>query len=345
MSNLRIPAFFLALFLFSASCKKATSSDSGNSQAPTNLSVSAAVSPDSSGTVLFTSTANNATSYSYDFGDGNSKTTSKDTLTYKYSSLGTNTYTVTVTAYSASGLSAQKSIPVTVNVASFYNTLLWSDEFSTDGPPDSTKWGYDIGNNYGWGNSELEYYTSRPQNVIVQNGVLKIYALKESYNGYSYTSGRMNTLNKFSFTYGRVDISAQLPASIGTSPSLWMLGSNIASVGWPACGEIDLMNETGKGLNAIYGSLEYVGKDTGNTTLISNSSTAYHKYSLQWSPTTISIYVDDVSYFTFANSSGTPFNLDFFFIFNIAMGGAFGGAVDPGFTKDSMMVDYIRVYH
>src|ERR1022692_4610321 len=119
MSNLRIPAFFLALFLFSASCKKATSSGGGNTQvAPTNLSVSAAVSPDSSGTVLFTSTANNATSYSYDFGDGNKKTTSKDTLTYKYSSIGTYTYTVTVIAYSVSGLSVQKSIPVTINVAS-----------------------------------------------------------------------------------------------------------------------------------------------------------------------------------------------------------------------------------
>ena len=348
MSNLRITLFSFALFTLAASCKKNSSSGGGNTQvAPTNLSVTAAVSPDSSGTVLFTSMANNAISYSYDFGDGNKKSTSNDTLTYKYSSIGTNTYTVMVTAYSASGLSAQKSIPVTINVASTYNynTLFWSDEFSTDGAPDSTIWGYDIGNNNGWGNSELEYYTSRPQNVIVQNGILKIYALKESYNGFNYTSTRMLTLNKFSFTYGRVDISAQLPASIGTWPALWMLGSNIGSVSWPACGEMDIMEQKGSQLNTIYGTLHFVGNNPGSTTVISNASTAFHKYSLQWSPTTISIYVDDVSYFTFANSGGTPFNLDFFFIFNIAMGGTFGGAVDPGFTKDSMMVDYVRVYH
>jgi len=233
-------------------------------------------------------------------------------------------------------------------IADGYTTLVWSDEFNTAGPPDSSKWGYDIGNGSdGWGNQELEYYTSRPENVIVKDGYLKIIARKENYNGMAYTSARLLSKNKFSFTYGKVEISAKFPAAVGTWPALWMLGSNIETVNWPACGEIDIAEQRGSELNKIYGTLHYPGlpgSGNGSTKIIKDASAAFHKYTLEWSPATIAISVDDAPYFTTENKGSLPFNHDFFFIFNIAMGGQFAGKVDPAFTADSMLVDYVRVY-
>ena len=114
-------------------------------------------------------------------------------------------------------------------------TLVWSDEFNVPGSPDPTKWGFDIGGG-GWGNNELEYYTNRQANAVISNGTLKIIALKEVYNGSSYTSARMLSNNLYSFKYGRIDVRAKLPASTGTWPAIWMLGNNIATAGWPGCG-------------------------------------------------------------------------------------------------------------
>lgn len=234
-------------------------------------------------------------------------------------------------------------------IADDYTTLVWSDEFNTEGQPDSSKWGYDIGTgSNGWGNAELEYYTSRPENVIVKDGFLKITARKENYNGSAYTSARLLSKNKFSFTYGKVVISAKFPAAVGTWPALWILGNNIETVGWPACGEIDIAEQRGTELNKIYGTLHYPGlsgSGYGNTKLISNATTAFHKYTLEWTPTAITISVDDAPYFTSENKGSLPFNHDFFFIFNIAVGGGFGGNVDPAFISDSLVVDYIRVYN
>lgn len=343
MRNLIIKGILFSLITIAIGCKKG-GSNSTPVVAPSNLTISATVSADSSGNVSFNATADNAVSYSFDLGDGNSKTSYTGTLTYQYTQVGTNSYTVTVTATGSTGLTAKKSIPVTVTVKQPFTTLVWSDEFNTDGAPDTTKWGYDLGNNGGWGNNELEYYTNRPQNVIVQGGYLKIIALKEGYMGSPYTSARMLSQNKFSFQYGKVDISAQLPSGVGTWPALWMLGSNINTVSWPACGEIDIMEQVGRQLNTIYGTLHYPGNDPGSTTVISNASTAFHKYTLEWSSTLITIMVDDVPYFTFPNTNSLPFNQNFFMIFNIAMGGNFGGAVAPSFTSDSMLVDYVRVY-
>ena len=131
--------------------------------------------------------------------------------------------------------------------------LVWADEFNTKGAPDSTKWSYDIGTgDWGWGNNEKEYYTSRSENVSISKGMLKITALKENYNGSAYTSTRMLTRDKFQFTYGKVEVRAKLPAGVGTWPAIWMLGSNIKTVGWPNCGEIDIMEHKGCDLNKIY---------------------------------------------------------------------------------------------
>ena len=239
-----------------------------------------------------------------------------------------------------------KTDPIVVNEN--YTTLAWSDEFNKDGSPDPTKWGYDLGTGNGFGNNELEYYTNRPENVIIKNGVLTIKAIRENYNGSAYTSTRMLTQNKFAFTYGKVEVRAKLPVGVGTWPAIWMLGSNINSVSWPNCGEIDIMEHLGRDLNKIYATLHYPGHSGANgnsaTKMIQNATTEFHIYSLVWSPLNIKIYVDDQLINSVANSSGIPFNHDFFLILNVAMGGDFGGPVDPAFTSSSMDIDYVRVY-
>ena len=200
----------------------------------------------------------------------------------------------------------------------------------------------------GWGNAELEYYTSRSDNVIVQGGVLKIKAIKESYSGSAYTSARILTMNKFAFTYGKVEVRAKLPAGVGTWPAIWMLGSNLNTAIWPACGEIDIMEQKGSELNKIYGTLHYPGHSggsaNGSTLVINNSTTEFHIYTLEWTAASIQIAVDGIVYQSVANSAAIPFSHDFFLILNVAMGGTFGGTVDPAFTNATMEVDYIRVY-
>ncbi len=216
-----------------------------------------------------------------------------------------------------------------------------------NGAPDPAKWGYDLGGG-GWGNNELEYYTSRPENVIVQDGVLKIKAIKETYNGSAYTSTRLISKNKFEFTYGKVEVRAKIPAGVGTWAAIWMLGYNIGTVGWPACGEIDIMEHVGRSLNTIYGTLHYPGRSGGNadgkTKVIANATTEFHLYTLEWNATSIKISADDQLIHIVANSSSIPFHHNFFFILNVAMGGGLGGPVDPAFTNATMEVDYIRVY-
>ena len=336
-------SFLIPMFVFVCSCSKSNSSVSNT--APTGLTVSANVSTDSTGNVSFTASATNATSYDFDFGDGSYLNVVSGITTYKYSTSGT--YTVNVIAKNASGLITSKSIQITVLVL---QTAVWSDEFNINGAPDASKWTYDLGtgSDGGWGNAELQCYTSRPDNVIVQNGVLKITAKKETYSGRSYTSARIKTQGLYGFTYGRIEISAKLPSAVGTWPALWMLGSNLANAGWPACGEMDIMEQKGNELNKIYGTIHYPGHSggggVGSTLTISNSSTQFHKYTLDWSAISIKMYVDNVLYLTVPNTSALPFNQDFFFIFNVAMGGNFGGTIDPAFSFDTMEVDYIRVY-
>ncbi|HZI52726.1 MAG TPA: family 16 glycosylhydrolase [Chitinophagaceae bacterium] len=331
--------FSVLLIIGIASCKKG---DNIDNIAPTDLVVTATVSNDSSGTVAFTATAKNAVSYEYDFGNGFSLTVLSGLTNYKYAASGT--YTVTVTASSTSGQTISKTLQVTVTVVL---KLKWSDEFEVDGPPDPSKWGYDLGAG-GWGNAELQNYTNRTDNSIVSNGTLKITAKSESYNGSPYTSARLLTKDKFSFKYGKVEASAKLPEGVGTWAAIWMLGDNITTVGWPACGEIDIMEHLGRQLNKIYGTLHHPGHSGGNgdgsTTTISNATTEFHKYSVEWSTANIKISVDDVVFYNFINAGNLPFNHNFFIILNIAMGGNFGGAVDPAFTSGVMEIDYVRVY-
>ena len=336
---LLLPLLFVSI-LFSY-CKKGGST--GNTDTPpTNLTVNAAVSTDNSGNVACTAAASNAVSYEYDFGNGIFQTAATGAVTYKYPASGT--YTVNVVAKSAGGQSISKSIQITVAVAL---TLVWAEEFTASGAPDPSKWGYDTGAG-GWGNNEVEYYTNRLDNAVVSGGTLKIIAQKETYNGSAYTSARILSKDKFSFKYGKIEVLAKLPAGGGTWPAIWMLGNNLATAGWPACGEIDIMEHIGNQLNKIYGTLHHPGHSgsngDGTTVMIANATTAFHKYSMEWNAITITLSVDDVPFYTFANKSTLPFNQNFFIILNVAMGGNLGGVVDPAFTSGTMEVDYVRVY-
>ncbi|MBI1343122.1 MAG: family 16 glycosylhydrolase [Terrimonas sp.] len=330
---------FFAGALFS-SCKK---NNSGvNNTPPSNLVVNAVVRADNSGNVDFTASATNAVSYEYDYGNGIFATVPSGVVTYKYPASGS--YTVKVTAKSAGGQTVSKSIQIIVSVTL---TLVWSDEFDAPGTPNPSKWGFDIGAG-GWGNAELQYYTNRLENASVSNGTLKIIATKENYMGSPYTSARLLSRDKYSFKYGKIEARAKLPAGGGTWPAIWMLGNNINTVGWPACGEIDVMEHVGNQLNKIFGTVHHPGHSGGNadggTVTIANATTEFHTYAAEWTTSSIKFSVDGAVFYTFANSAPLPFNQNFFIILNVAMGGNFGGTVDPAFTSAQMEIDYIRVY-
>jgi beta-glucanase (GH16 family) len=226
-----------------------------------------------------------------------------------------------------------------------YTNLVWSDEFDVDGAPNPANWSYDLGGG-GWGNGEQQFYTE--DNVIVDGGFLKITAKAENEGGLNYTSSRIKTEGKFDFTYGKVEIRAKLAGGSGTWPALWMLGANYQTATWPACGEIDIMEHVGNTPGQIHGTLHFPGNSGGNgvtgSTTINDATDAFHIYSLTWSATKIRFYVDGNVYHSFDNTASTPFNADFFLIFNIAMGGNFGGEIAPGFVSSTMEVDYVKVY-
>lgn len=331
----------MTVLLLSA-CGGNSKSTSVPNTAPTNLVINATVATDSSGNVTFTATATNAVTFDFDFGNGVIQTVPSGSVTYKYTNSGS--YTVNVIAKSAAGLTSSASTQVTIGIKL---NLVFDDEFNTPGSPDPSKWGYDLGGG-GWGNNELEYYTSRTDNAIVSNGTLKIIAKKESYQGSSYTSARLLSKGLFSFQYGRIDVSAKLPVSTGTWPAIWMLGNNIATAGWPACGEIDIMEQNGSNKNLIYGTMHYPTEVNANgdgaTIQNATAGSAFHKYSAIWNANYIQLLVDDVSYYTLPNTGALPFNQNFFMILNLAMGGNFGGSVNPAFTTDQLEIDYVRVY-
>lgn len=233
-----------------------------------------------------------------------------------------------------------------------FDELVWFDEFDIDGAPDATKWTYDLGD-LGF-NDEEQTYTKDAENVIVEDGVLKIIAKADGSGG--YTSARLKTEGIFSFKYGRIDISAKLPASQGTWPALWMLGDNISTVGWPLCGEIDIMEQTGQDKATMFSTLHWF--DTalnGNASYgniaggdgpvqVTNATSEFRVYSMEWTEDEIKMYVDDVEHLVISNNADLPFVENFFMVLNIAMGGTLGGTIDPDFTEDSMEIDYIKVY-
>ncbi len=342
----------LNCFLF-ISCSGSNSDEPvATIKTPENLKVTAAIvgasaqnpNGDGTGVVNFTLSAANAATYKIALGNGETKEVTNGSFSYTYTASGTNTYVLYVSAYNA-GKFVSTSISITVLVES---KLIWSDEFNTDGAPDPTKWTFQIWDS-GNVNNELQSYTNRPENTIVQGGVLKIKAIREKYGKGDFTSGRLESNGKFDFTYGKIVIRAKLPTGVGTWPAVWMLGSNIGSAGWPACGEIDILESVGKELHVNHSSLHSPGRsgatpDTG-TINVPNDNTEFHIYTADWRAGYIKFYVDDKLFYTFINSDKFPFNKNFYLIVNFAMGGVWGGPVDPNFTSSTFEVDYIRVYN
>ena len=247
------------------------------------------------------------------------------------------------------------SIPGIELSAQTYN-LVWSDEFEYTGLPDSTKWSYDVGGS-GWGNNELQYYTSkRTENARVENGNLIIEAVKEIYAGMNYTSARLVTKNHGDWLYGKVEISAKLPAGRGTWPAIWMLPTDWEYGGWPSSGEIDIMEHVGYDEGRVHATIHteaynhMLGTQQGSSVIISDATGAFHTYSMEWTPIKIDFFTDGVKYFTFYKYADDykkwPFNKRFHLIMNIAVGGSWGGAqgVDIYAFPTKMEVAYVRVY-
>ena len=243
-----------------------------------------------------------------------------------------------------------------VEIDETFETLVWSDEFDVDGSPDGDKWTYDLGDGCpdlcGWGNNEAQYYTNRSENVIVDDGLLKINLKRENYEGKLYTSTRMLTQGKYKFKYGKLEVKAKLPSGGGTWPAIWMLGSNISTAGWPVCGEIDVMEHAGNRQGEVSSAL-HTPSSSGNTVnngkqTVSDASEEFHVYTVEWKRSSITFSVDDVIHYSYnpsnKNDSNWPFFGDQFIILNVAMGGSFGGNIDAGFTESSMEIDYVRVY-
>ncbi len=186
----------------------------------------------------------------------------------------------------------------------------------------------------------------------VQNGSLQITALLENYGGSNYTSARIKTQGLFSFQYGRVDVRTKLPGGQGIWPANWMLGNNFTTVGWPACGEIDIMEYVGYNPNVVHGSIHtpssYGATVNTATTYVANAETEFHVYSIEWDDTKIRFLVDDSEFYVYEptvyNSDTWPFDAPFFLILNVAVGGSFGGPVNNSIFPQTMEIDYVKVY-
>lgn len=232
-------------------------------------------------------------------------------------------------------------------------TLAFADEFDTPGAPDPAKWGYDIGY---IANDEKQYYTSRSENVRVEDGTLVIEARREPWAGYAYTSARLNTRGRFELLHGKVEVRAKLPTGRGTWPAIWMLGANIGEVGWPACGEIDVMENVGFDPRTIVASVHTTaynhmqGTQRNATTTLEAPWADFHVYAAEWYPDRIDAFVDGRKYFTFRNEgTGTrtwPFDKPQFLILNLAIGGTWGGqqGIDDSLFPHRLVVDWVRVY-
>jgi beta-glucanase (GH16 family) len=241
----------------------------------------------------------------------------------------------------------------TPNIYAGY-TLKWSDEFNGN-QINPNNWTFETGNNNGWGNAELENYTSSTNNAFVSQGNLIIEARQEPSSGFAYTSARMKTQGNQSFTYGRVDIRAKLPKGQGMWPALWLLGNNINSAGWPTCGEIDMMELLGQAPNKVYGTIHWGAnfanhQSIGTNYILGSGSfdQQFHVYSLIWRQDSINMKIDDQQFFGASRnevSSPYPFDNPFFFIFNIAVGGNWPGSPDATTVfPQRMIVDYVRVF-
>lgn len=213
-----------------------------------------------------------------------------------------------------------------------------------------TKWNYEKGGG-GWGNNELEFYTDKKMNIDVLNGQLMIIARNESYKGFNYSSARINTKNLYTCRYGKIEARIKFPIGQGLWPAFWMLGQNIDTVGWPACGELDIMEHVNSE-SRIYGTMHWDKEGyikAGGSTFY--DSMFYHVYSLEWNPNDLEWSIDGIPYLKECieiadkRKKAEAFHKSFYILLNLAVGGNWCGNPDQStIFPDTMYVDYVRVY-
>ena len=247
--------------------------------------------------------------------------------------------------------------------------LIWADEFDYNGLPDSTKWDYEVGFVR---NFEMQYYTKkRAENARVENGSLIIEGRKEKYKNTRYKEGSKNwqenreyaqytsasviTLNKMEFKYGRIEVRAKLPHVKGIWPAIWALGRNMSQVGWPLCGEIDIMEFVGHDPDRVYATVHYgtgnEGKHKSKGSKIETKAPYdnFHIYALEWDRDKMDFFFDDKKYFTFnVDEAGTAaaeeFRKPFYLLINLALGGTWGREIDDSIFPVQYIIDYVRIY-
>jgi beta-glucanase (GH16 family) len=233
--------------------------------------------------------------------------------------------------------------------------LVWADEFNYNGLPDSSKWTAETGG-HGWGNHELQYYTrGRTENARVKDGMLTIEARKEKWENNNYTSARLITKQKGDWQYGKIEVKAKLPSGTGTWPAIWMLAST-KPLQWPDDGEIDIMEHVGCNQGVVHGSVHCkkyyhsIGTQKTDTIQVTDCSTSFHVYSVEWNKEEVKIGIDGKMFFSFTNEhtgyTAWPFDNKMHLLLNIAVGGDWGGmkGIDEKIWPQQMLVDYVRVY-
>ncbi|MEP0986803.1 glycoside hydrolase family 16 protein [Ekhidna sp.] len=354
------------LFSFIAfSCDDSGSDISSNE--PSNLVVDIVLSEDTRD-VSITATADNVVEYQFNLGDGSDAVTnSTGMLEYTYAEGGN--YSLEIKAFGSSGKFIRETKTISIEDPDLsgpiddtgytsplsYNgmSLIWNDEFEGSAL-NETYWNYEIGTGSGgWGNNELQYY--REDNTSMREGYLLIEARRESFSGSQYTSSRLTTEGKFDFKYGRVDIRAKMPKGQGLWPALWMLGANFRSVGWPYCGEIDIMEMIGGTNNedVVHGTAHWDASGTkadfGGSTRLSSGilNDEFHVFTIIWDETQIRWLFDDRQYHAMSITPAdlSEFQEEFFFIFNVAVGGNWPGSPNSStIFPQRMIVDYVRVF-
>jgi len=362
--QIRSIVFFLVLTVMQ-SCDTQTPV---TAEDPTNLVVVITQSENDPGLVSIEAVAENTVEYRLHIDDSEQSEAINTTGLFEYTFIESGAYLVDVRAYGSSGRFIKVSRQVLIDLgdgvpvdSGYFSPLtydnydlVWNDEF--DGIEiDESNWVFEVGTgcpNCGWGNNELQYYLK--ENAWIEEDVLVIEARNESFQGSGYTSARIKTQGKYTFRYGRVDIRALLPGGQGIWPALWMLGENISSIGWPACGEIDIMEMIGGSgrENEVHGTLHW---DNGGHVFTGDSYTLgrgvfadeYHVFSIEWDPSSIRWFVNNTLFheIDITASHMSEFQENYFFIFNVAVGGNWPGSPD-GTTRfpQQLKVDYIRVF-
>ena len=233
--------------------------------------------------------------------------------------------------------------------------IVWNDEFDYEGLPDGSKWNYEVGRIR---NNEAQYYTrAREKNARVDGENLVIASHFESFEGADFTSASVTTSGKAAWTYGRIEVRAQLPGGRGMWPAIWMLGTNISEVGWPECGEIDIMEFVGFNPGTIHANIHTeafnhsIGTGKGASRRVENPDETFHVYAVEWLEDRLDFYIDGVRYFSYEKQEGYgeaewPFDKPQYLILNAAVGGSWGGqqGIDVTIFPTQYLIDYVRVY-